>query len=59
MNDEHPHLRERLAACYQELAETRAKVPRDAHQVAFNQPPVHVASDPLVRLFGAIAPPRR
>jgi hypothetical protein len=44
---------------YRELAETRAKVPRDVRQVAFDQPPAPVASDPLARLFAAIAPPKQ
>ena len=55
--DDAQHLRERLAACYQELADTRAKVPRNVHQVAFDQPQAPVVSDPLVRLFAAIRPP--
>src|SRR5688572_10553851 len=56
--DDAQHLRERLAACYQELTETRRKLPVNVHQVAINQPPAPVASDPLVRLFAAIAPNR-
>jgi hypothetical protein len=57
--DDAQHLRARLAACYQELAATRAKVPRHFQQVALDQPPAPVASDPLVRLFAAIASPRQ
>ena len=56
--DDAQHLRERLAACYQELAETRAKIHRDVRQVSFDAPPAPVASDPLVRLFAAIRPAR-
>ena len=56
--DDAAHLRERLAACYQELAETRAKIPVNMHQVSFKAPPAPTASDPLVRLFAAIAPRR-
>jgi hypothetical protein len=50
--------RVRLAACYRELEETRAKVPRDVHQVSFEQPPALTSCDPLIRLFAAIAPPK-
>ena len=51
-------LRERLAAAYQEIHYARAKTPVKVHQVSCDAPAVPVASDPLVRLFAAIAPKR-
>src|SRR5688572_6144737 len=46
--DDARHLRERLAACYEELVETRANVPVNLHQVSFKAAPAPVANDPLV-----------
>jgi hypothetical protein len=51
-------LRERLAAAYQEIHHARAKAPVKVHQVSCDAPAVNVPSDPLVRLFAALAPPR-
>ena len=51
-------LRERLAAAYQEIPYARAQVPAKIHQVSCDAPAVSVPSDPLVRLFAALAPPR-
>jgi len=45
-------LRERLAACYGEVARVRELVPRKVRQVDFKPS----ESDPLVRLFEAIRP---
>ena len=44
--------RERIAAAYREIAEVRAMVPAKVRQVDFSAP----ASDPIARLFAAIAP---
>lgn len=48
--------RERLAAAYREIAEVRALVPAKIRQVDFTPTPGSRSSDPLVRLFAAIAP---
>lgn len=47
--------RERLAAAYREIAEVRAMVPAKIRQVDFTAPASAVSSDPLARLFAAIA----
>ena len=49
-------LRERLAACYEEVAAVRALVPAKIRQVDFTAPASPSASDPLVRLFASIRP---
>ena len=49
-------LRERLAAAYQEIHYARAKAPVKVHQVSCDAPAVKTPSDPLVRLFAALAP---
>ncbi len=47
-------LRARLAECYREVADARAKTPAKMRQIDFTL----VESDPLERLFAAIAPKR-
>ena len=51
-------LRERLAAAYQEIHYARARAAVKVHQASCDAPAVNAASDPLVRLFGALAPRR-
>ena len=51
-------LRERLAAAYQEIHYARAKAPVKVHQVSCDAPAASVTSDPLARLFAALAPKR-
>jgi hypothetical protein len=48
-------LRERLAACYREVARVRSLVPRQMPQIDFKP----ATEDPLVRLFAALAPSPR
>ena len=50
-------LRERLAAAYQEIHYARARAPVKVHQVSCDAPAAPVATDPLMRLFAAIARP--